>query len=132
MLLVLFFLGYNIYMTRRGFSIIEILIALFVASAVFSAAVPLIFNTISANRAAKLKLNAYQAAQNEIENLKNQNISTFETGSFTVTGVPNATGTLTVTKPEEDLADIKSQVTWVYRGKTENVELRTYIFGVAE
>lgn len=132
MLLVLILLSYNMYMEKRGFSLIEIVIAIFVASAIFSAAIPLIFNTITANRASRLRLNAYEAAQKEIESIKNQDITTFNSKSFTPSGIPGGQGMLTINKQFPDLADVKSNVTWNFKGKAESVEVRTYIYGAIE
>lgn len=119
-------------MKKEGFSLIEIIIALFVASAIFSAALPLIFNTISANKLARLKVNAYQAAQREIENIKTTPLSELQTHSFTAEGVPDSTSTLSVTLNDPELAEITSRVAWNFRGKDEVVQLKTYLYGAAE
>lgn len=116
-------------MKKGGFSLLEIVIALFITAAVFSAVVPLIFNTISANRSAKIKLNAYQSAQNEIELLKNQDITSMTNHSFIPSGVPNGSGNVTISNPQPDLASVNSRVSWVFRGKSEVIELKTYIYG---
>jgi prepilin-type N-terminal cleavage/methylation domain-containing protein len=119
---------------KRGFSLIEIIIALFVASAVFASVIPLIFNTISANRAAKLKTIAYEAAQKEIEATKNQDISALTTHSVTVPGIPNCVNCLNVkvTMTSADFALIESTVTWTFKAKQEKVELKTYKYQAAQ
>lgn len=124
-------------MIKRGFSLIEVIIALSISAVVFTATIPLIYNTITSNRLAKLKFYAYQAAHKEIEKYKNVNISQFQTHAFTVSEIPSdptytTTGELIVNLPHEDLAEITSRVTWTYRGKNEVAEIKTFIYGVAE
>lgn len=115
-------------MKKRGISIIEILIAIVISAAVFAGAIPLIFKTVSANRSAKIKQAAYEGAQKEIENAKLQLFNNITNHNFTVTGVPNGSGTFLVTISPADLAKVTSRVNWTFQGKNEQIELNSYIY----
>jgi len=104
---------------------------------IFSAVLPLIFNSITSNRGTRLKLLAYEAASREIENMREQKVSSLVSPShvaFTVDGVPGAVGDIYVNKAlgDEKIAAVTSKVTWTYRGKSEKVELNTYLYGSTE
>lgn len=122
---------------KSGFTIIEIVIALVICAAIFSAVLPLIFNSITSNRGTKLKLIAYEAASREIESLREQKVSSLispSSTSFSIDGIPEAIGNLSVNKAlgDEKIAAVTSVVTWTYRGKNERVELNTYFYGSTE
>jgi prepilin-type N-terminal cleavage/methylation domain-containing protein len=119
---------------KRGYTIIEIIIALAIAAVIFSGTLPLIYKTITANRKAQLRLNAYQAAHQELESLRGVPIGDLSDHSFSVSGVPGANGTLTVDKslngqPQTSIAKVTSKVTWTFQTKTDSVELNTYLYG---
>ena len=122
---------------KSGFTIIEIVIALVICAAIFSAVLPLIFDSITSNRGTKLKLTAYEAASREIESLREQKVSSLISPSstpYSISGIPGAIGNLSVNKAlgDEKIAAVKSVVTWIYRGKSERVELNTYFYGSTE
>ena len=122
---------------KKGFTFIEILISLSIMAIIFSAVLPLIFNSITSNRGTRLKLLAYEAASREIENMREQKVSSLVSPShvaFTVDGVPGAVGDIYVNKAlgDEKIAAVTSKVTWTYRGKSEKVELNTYLYGSTE
>ncbi len=122
---------------KAGFTIIEIVIALVICAAIFSAVLPLIFNSITSNRGTKLKLIAYEAASREIESLREQKVSSLISPSntpFAINGIPGAIGNLSVNKAlgDEKIAAVKSVVTWTFRNKNERVELNTYFYGSTE
>ena len=115
---------------KKGFTFIEILISLSIMAIIFSAVLPLIFNSITSNRGTRLKLLAYEAASREIENMREQKVSSLVSPShvaFTVDGVPGAVGDIYVNKAlgDEKIAAVTSKVTWTYRGKSKKVELNT-------
>lgn len=130
-------LMYNNYMNARakkGFTYIELIIVLFIATTIFSGILPLIFKTITANKAAKLKLIAYESAHQEIENIRGQDISTLSNHNFAVAGISGATGSFTIDKnidgqERTDIAKVNSKISWTFKGKTENIEVNTYLYG---
>ena len=122
---------------KSGFTIIEIVIALVICAAIFSAVLPLIYNSITSNRSTKLKLLAYEAASREIESLREQKVSSLISPSntpFTVEGIPGAIGNISVNKAlgDEKIAAVKSVITWTFKSKSERVELNTYLYGSTE
>lgn len=123
--------------SKSGFTFIELLISLSIIAIIFSAVLPLIFNSITANRGTKLKLIAYEAASQEIENLREQKVSSLVSPShtaFTVSEVPGAVGDIYINKAlgDEKIAAVTSTVTWTYHGKSEKIELNTYLYGSTE
>jgi prepilin-type N-terminal cleavage/methylation domain-containing protein len=122
---------------RLGFTYIELLISLSIMAIIFSAILPLIFNSITSNRGTRLKLIAYEAASQEIETLREQKVSSLVSPShvpFTVDGVPGAIGDVYINKAlgDEKIAAVTSKVTWTYRGKEQTVQLNTYLYGSTE
>lgn len=122
---------------KSGFTIIEIVIALVVCAAIISAVVPLISNSITQNRSTKLKLLAYEATSQEIENFREQKVSSMVSPShtsFTVAGIPGSTGDIYVNKAlgDEKIAAVAATVTWTFHGKNEKIELNTYMYGSTE
>ena len=122
---------------KSGFTIIEIVIALVICAAIFSAVLPLIYNSITSNRSTKLKLIAYEAASREIEALREQKVSSLISPSntpFSVEGIPGAIGNIHVVKAlgDEKIAAVTSSVTWTFKEKNERVELNTYLYGSTE
>ncbi len=119
---------------KPGFTFIEILISLTIMAIIFSAVLPLFFRSITSNRSARLKLIAYEAASREIENLREQKVSSLVSPSqtsFSVDGIPGAIGEIHINKNlgDEKIAAVTSRVTWTYRDKAEKVELHTYLYG---
>jgi len=122
---------------RSGFSYIELLVSLSIMAIIFSAILPLIFNSITSNRDTRLKLIAYEAASKEIENLREQKVSSLVSPShipFNVVDVPGAIGDVYINKAlgDEKIAAVTSKVTWTYRGKPQIVQLNTYLYGSTE
>lgn len=122
---------------KSGFTIIEIVIALAISAAIFTAVLPLLYNSITSNRGTKLKLLAYEAASREIEALREQKVSSLVSPSstpFTVEDIPGAIGNISVNKDlgDEKIAAVTSVITWTFKGKEERVELNTYLYGSTE
>ena len=104
------------------------------SAAIFSGSLPLIYRTITANRKAQLRLSAYQAAHQELENLRGYEVANLANHSFTVTSVPGATGTVTVDKsvngqPTTTIAKVTSAVSWSFQNSPDSVQLTSYIYG---
>jgi prepilin-type N-terminal cleavage/methylation domain-containing protein len=119
---------------KSGFTFIEIVIALVVCAIIISTVVPLISNSITQNRSTKLKLLAYEAASQEIENLREQKVSSMVSPShtpFTVASIPGSTGDIYVNKAlgDEKIAAVTATITWTFHGKNEMIELKTYLYG---
>ena len=126
---------------KPGVSFIEVLIAFMLCAVVFSAVLPLIQNTIYQNQQTKQRLIATEAASNEIEKFKESKIvslcplpQTSCDSTFDILEIPNASGTINVTKPMNDdrLAAIKVTIDWDFRGREQNVTLNTYMYGGME
>ena len=126
-------LEYNLD-NEKGYTIIEVIIALAISAVIFSGTLPLVYKTITANRKAQLRLNAYQSAHQEIENLRGYRVADLANHSFTVSTVPGATGSVVVDKnmngqPQTTIAKVTCKVSWVFQTKSDSVELSTYIYG---
>jgi prepilin-type N-terminal cleavage/methylation domain-containing protein len=122
---------------KKGFTILEIIITIVVSGAIFAGVMPLIFKTITTNKSARLKLNAYESAHRELENMRGQAVSDMTEHAFTVMGVPGGTGHIYINRTlngvaQTDIAAITSRVNWSFNGKNEQVELKTYLYGVSE
>lgn len=117
---------------QRGFSIIELLLVLVFMTAIISGIIPLLTRAIAANKNNKNKLLSYQAANAEIEDMRNTNFDTLADYTFNVSGVSQATGNVDISdvidgQVETDIVVATVTVSWPYKNKTENVELVTYI-----
>ena len=122
---------------KRGFSYIEVIFALVISAAIFSAVLPLITNTINRNRDTRLRLIAYEAASNQIEDLREHKISSLVAPShdaFDIPDIPGSTGDVYVTKPlgDQKIAQVQVTVNWSLSGKTQQVVLNTLIYGNTE
>jgi len=119
--------------SKSGFTITEVLIVLVVSAVIFSGVLPLMAKTTTTNKAAKLKLFAYESARDEIENMKGISVSSLTNHNFTVSSIPGATGTVTINNTvngvvETDIAAVTSNVSWTFMGKNESIELNTYLY----
>lgn len=119
--------------SNKGFTLIELIIILFVSACIFAGVLPLIAKTTTSNKAARLKLLAYESANNELELMRGTPVSELEDHNFDVDGIAGATGSVTVEnetygKTHTDFAAITSSVTYTFKGKTETVELNTYLY----
>lgn len=119
---------------KKAFTIIEIVITLAISAVIFSGALPLIFKTTTANKAARLRLNAYEAAHQEVENMRGSNLSTLVNHPFAISNISGATGQVIISdningSPQTNIVSVVSRVTWTFKNKTETVELKTYLYG---
>ncbi len=122
------------YLKKQGFTYIEVLIALTISAAIFSAVFPLLFTSITTNRSAKLKLIAYEAASNQIEQLRERKIASLVAPSdnpFSVPEIPASSGVTNITRPLSDsnIVRVKVTINWPMRGNTEKIEMTTYLYG---
>lgn len=121
----------------RGFSYIEVVLALVITSTIFAAVLPLLTNTITKNRDTKLRLIAYEAASNEVEKLREQKISSLVAPShtaFAIPDIPGSTGDVYVTKTlgDQKIATVEVTVSWIFKDKPQKAEIRTYLYGSIE
>jgi type II secretory pathway pseudopilin PulG len=122
---------------KKGFSYIEVVMAVTLSAVIFTAVLPLLFNTITKNRDTRYRLVAYESASNEIEKLREQKISSLvapNTLSFDIPEIPDSVGTVNITKTlgDEKIASVNVMISWDYKGKSNEVELNTYLYGSTE
>jgi type II secretory pathway pseudopilin PulG len=127
---------YNKYM-KRGFSYIEVVLAVTISAAIFTAVFPLLLATVTKNRDTRLRLIAYEAASNEVEKLREQKISSLVAPNhipFTVTEIPGSVGDVYVTKTlgDQKIAKVDVTVTWTFNNKPQISEITTYLYGSIE
>jgi Tfp pilus assembly protein PilV len=130
-------LHWRVSVNKKGFSYIEVVMAVTLTAVIFTAVLPLLFNTITKNRDTRYRLIAYEVASNEVERLREQKISSLvapNTLFFDIPEIPDSTGTIEVTKDlgDQKIAAINVRVEWTFKGKTNDVELNTYLYGSTE
>jgi prepilin-type N-terminal cleavage/methylation domain-containing protein len=118
---------------KKGFTLVEVMVTLVVGAAIFTGILPITMNTITANKDARLKLYAYEDAQQELENMRGDSFSQITNHSFTVSNITGATGTITVNTTvdgatQTTIAAVTSKVAWTFHSKNESVTLSTYIY----
>lgn len=122
---------------KKGFSYIEVLLALTISAVIFTAVLPLLFATITKNRDTRLRLVAYEAASNEIEKLREDKISSLVAPNhipFDVPEIPDSVGDVYITKTlgDQKIASVDVTVTWNFNKKTQKAEIKTYLYGSIE
>ena len=122
---------------KRGFSYIEVVMAVTIAAVILSAVLPLIFSTITKNRDTRLRLIAYEAASSEIEKLRETKISSLVAPNhipFDVPEIPGSTGDVYVTKPlgDQNIAQVDVTINWSFNKRNLKTELATYLYGSIE
>jgi prepilin-type N-terminal cleavage/methylation domain-containing protein len=119
---------------KRGFTIIELLVALVVMAIMFAGLLPLISKSVNANKDQRLRLVAYELASQRLEEYRERKIPSLLPGTITENPaeLPNATLTISVSKPkapDQTLALVSVDVTWSFNGRNQNVLLKTYLYG---
>jgi len=122
---------------KKGFSYIEVIMAITISAVIFTAVLPLLENTITKNRDTKLRLVAYESASNEIEKLRESKVSSLAAPNhipFDIPEIPGSTGDIYVTKPlgDQKIASVDVTVSWVFQNKPQKAEIRTYLYGSTE
>jgi len=122
---------------RKGFSYIEVVLAVTISAAIFTAVFPLLFATITKNRDTRLRLIAYEAASNEIEKLRESKISSLVAPNhiaFDVPEIPGAIGDVHITKSlgDQKIASVDVTVNWTFNNKVQQTEIKTYLYGSIE
>ncbi len=122
---------------KHGFSYIEILLAVTISAIIFTAVFPLLFSSVEKNRDTRLRLVAYEAASNQIEELRTRKISSLLAPShtpFDVPEIPGSAGDVYVQKNLGDnkIASVLITVNWSFKGRLQKVELTSYLYGSTE
>lgn len=122
---------------KKGFSYIEVLLALTISAVIFTAVLPLLSATISKNRDTRLRLVAYEAASNEIEKLRESKVSSLVAPNhipFTIPEIPGSVGDVYITKAlgDQKIASVDVTVRWTFAKKNQVAELKTYLYGSIE
>lgn len=119
---------------NHGFTLIELLILVVILTIFLSAVLPLVVKNVYLNYQAKLKLKAQQAALVRIEELRAQDFNTLANGTFTVSSIPKAIGTVEIShdidadgSDESDIVLAVAKVSYPVRGELQDVVIRTYI-----
>lgn len=117
---------------QAGFSIIEILFSLFMLAIIISGLVPLLTKAISTNQQSKNKLYAYQAANAELENIRNTSFLDINDYPFSIPTISSSQGNVVISDEidgiiETDILKATVTVTWTFKSKQETVELITYV-----
>ena len=131
-------------MKKRGFSYIEVLIALSITAIIFTGVLPLLFNSVEKNRDTRLKLIAYETALNKIEALREAKIPSLCANPlpqttpcdepFSVPEIPTSTGHTYILKNlgDQRIASVDVVINWTLKGKTQEVRMKTYLYGGIE
>lgn len=124
-------------MKKKGFTYIEVVMAVTISAMIFSAVFPLLFATITKNRDTRLRLVAYEAASNEVEKLRESKISSLVAPNhipFDVPEIPGSVGDVYVTKTlgDQKIASVDVTVRWTFRNKQQVAEIKTYLYGSIE
>jgi len=124
----------------RGFTLIELIVAISILGILSISVISLFSNSINANRRSNLKTKAVTAAQNKIEQLRNEefsNIKNYHNQTFSVNEIAgsgiiellpndwNKNGL--IEDYEENLLKLKITVFWNQNKKNEQLSLATYI-----
>jgi len=122
---------------KKGFTYIEVLFAITLTAVIFSAVLPLLENTITKNQDTRLKLVAYEAASNQVEELRDTKVLSLVDQThipFTIPEIPGSTGDVYITKPLGDpkIAVVDVKVNWRFHNKNQVAEIKTYLYGSTE
>lgn len=119
---------------QRGFTLVEVMIALIVVGAVAIGLTNLFISIQRIQAQATYVESANRAAQREVESLRNQTYNSLTVGqtiNFTANltdNMPaNATGTVAVTEPISGIKRVDVTVSYTYGGTSKNVTLSSYI-----
>lgn len=112
----------------------EVIILVIVLSLFIVTLLPMITENMVQNAESKTRLQAYEAAHKEIENLRNTSFDSLASGTFQTPSVPRGSGAVTITSdingdgtPETDIVKAKVDVNFTEKNKTETVTLTTLI-----
>lgn len=112
----------------------EVIILVVVLSLFVVTLLPMITENMVANTQSKTRLQAYEAVNKKIEELRNTAFSSLTSGTFSTPSVPKGSGVVTIDTdingdgtPETDIVKAKVDVNFTEKNKTETVTLTTLI-----
>lgn len=113
---------------------IELMFSIVLMATIFAAVMPLIYSSINNNKDSRLKLIAYEAASQKIEELRDEKISSLQAPNhtyFTVPDIAGSSGDLYITKPLGDtrLAQVECSITWTFQNRSHKIKTVTYMYG---
>lgn len=122
--------------TKPGFTLLEIVLIVFIVSVMISGIIPLFLNSITSNRASAYYSIAYKAADSIIEENRVKTFEEVTSKSGTVEGLPSGnTYILTVTDAPEteggELMDeyikrLDLEITWFFKSERK-INISTYV-----
>lgn len=117
-------------MSARGFSLIEIIVSLFIISILIIASQTILFGT-PLTQLAKDQDIALTIARNELESVRSGGYDSVPaTGSFSdslLSSLTSGAGTITVSAYNAKTKHVTVTVTWSERGKSQSVSLDTLV-----
>jgi prepilin-type N-terminal cleavage/methylation domain-containing protein len=117
-------------MRSRGFTLVEVLIALFVVAMLITVVQSMIAG-IPAARLARDQSTALKVANNEIESIRAGGYSAVPaTGSFSdslLSSIPSGAGTVTTSDFNAKTKQVVVNVSWQEAGKTQSLSLSTLV-----
>ena len=111
----------------RGFTLIEVMIALFVLMVGLLGAAGVATTIINGNTLGKEITTATTLAQDKMEELKGTAYASITSGADTQESIYTRTWTITSDSPAAGMKAIEVVVTFPWRGATRNVTLRTLV-----
>lgn len=118
--------------TRNGFSLIEVVLSLFVTLALITILLTATA-TLRTSRNSNLQVTATQIASRQIENLRNTAYGSLPTGTTpfsdaNLTKLPNSTATQTFSDYGTKIKQVTLQVSWQESGINKNIKIDTLIY----
>ena len=112
---------------QSGFTLIEIMIAIFILAIGLLGAAGVATTVINGNLLSKNVTTATTLAQGKMEELKGTSYSSISSGSDTQESVYTRTWTVTSDSPATGMKTIEAAVAFSWRGSTHNVTLKTMV-----
>ena len=118
--------------TRKGFSLVEVVLSLFVALALITILLTA-SATLRTSRNSNLHVIATQIATRQIENLRNTAYGSLPAGTTpfsdaNLTKLPNSTATQTFSDYGTNIKQVTLQVGWQEGGVSKNIKIDTLIY----
>ena len=112
---------------HSGFTLIEIMIAMFVLAVGLLGAAGVATTVINGNALSKKITTATTLAQDKMEELKGTDYASIATDSDTQESIYTRTWTVTSDSPAADIKTIEVKVEFQWKGTTHNVTLKTMV-----
>ncbi len=126
----------------KGFTILEMILAIFILTVAVFSSVSLIQQTIIGTSLNQSKLIAYYFAQEEVENIKNIRdtnwlnnrtwdvgiSSSLETDVSFLDGSPSIFRKQIIVTPVDDYVEVKVIIKWSERGREHNIEVINHLY----